>query len=660
MADDSESALIAGRFAVDAARPLPDAGGGVPAFLAADRQAAAVRRVALAVSRDAPPRVKPLLALDEPIDNLMTPLAHGVAPAPGGKGEGYYVICTPPPGPPLSAALNAWPEAALLDLVLRPVARVLDTLQGRGLTHRAIRLNNVFQAAPGQPVTLGAAWAAPPAMHQPAGVESPYQAMCQPAGRGDGSIAEDVYSLGVLLLVLASGRMPLASLDDAALIRWKLDLGSFTALARDTAVSGGMSGFIADLVRGMLAEDPDHRPPPSLLLDPANARARRVAARPARRSQRPLMLGDVAVYDARTLGYALLRDDKKAIQALRAGTVTHWLRRGMGDATLAADVEEVVRNRVTDTTLALQADAIMLMRAIGAINPRMPLCWRGVALWPDALAALVAEAVATGGTLMAVAEELLVKATIHDWALATHRTSRVETAAMSFEVASAQQYLQSDGAGGLLRVFYALNPLLPCRSTGMAAAWIVTMADLMRFLERTAESIQGRLVDVGLASFIAARADRRAELEVNALLAKTDGAAIRDRELALLKDLQARYYPQPMPGLAKWAVERLRPAAEQWRNRPRRAALMAQLDALAQDGYLGRLQALLDDPAGRTADRLGAEQAAMERAAIDAELAAIAVSDGTRLAEAGYLGQAVTAAIGLVALVMAALRVLFP
>lgn len=656
MADDSESALIAGRFAVDAAHPLPDAGGGVPAFLAADRQAVALRRVALAVSRDAPPRVKPLLALDEPIDNLMTPLAHGVASAPGGKGEGYYIICTPPPGPPLSAALTAWPEAALLDLVLRPVARVLDTLQGRGLTHRAIRLNNVFQAAPGQPVTLGAAWAAPPAMHQPAVFESPYQAMCQPAGRGDGSIAEDVYSLGVLLLVLAGGRIPLANLDDAALIRWKLDLGSFTALARDTA----MSGFITDLVRGMLAEDPDHRPPPSLLLDPANARARRVAARPARRSQRPLMLGDIAVYDARTLGYALLRDDKKAIQALRAGTVTHWLRRGMGDATLAADVEEVVRNRVTDPALALQADAIMLMRAIGTINPRMPLCWRGIALWPDALATLVAEAVATRGALMALAEELLVDAIIHDWTLATHRASRVETVAMSFEVAAAQQYLQSDGAGGFLRVFYTLNPLLPCRGAGMAAAWIVTMADLMRFLERTAESTRGRLVDVELASFIAARADRRTEVEVNALLAKVDAAAIRDRELALLRDLQSRYYPQPMPGLAKWAVERLRPAVEQWRNRPQRAALMTRLEALAEDGYLGRLLALLDDPAGRAADRLGAEQAATERAVIDAELAAIVVSDGMRLAEAGHLGQAVTAAIGLVALVMAALGVLFP
>ncbi len=133
------------------------------------------RLIALAVGRHAGPRLTALQALDGVrIDNLMGPLGHGVGPRPGG-GQGYYVICAAPPGPALSVDLEPWPETLLLEHVLRPAARVLAALQDAGTTHRGIRPDNVFLAARGQPITLGAAWAAPPAMHQPAVFESPVQ-----------------------------------------------------------------------------------------------------------------------------------------------------------------------------------------------------------------------------------------------------------------------------------------------------------------------------------------------------------------------------------------------------------------------------------------------------------------------------------------------------
>ena len=47
-----------------------------------------------------------------------------------------------------------------------------------------------------------------------------------------------------------------------------------------------LAARVAELLRGMLAEDPEHRPLPAQLLDPASLRGRRVAARPPRRSRR--------------------------------------------------------------------------------------------------------------------------------------------------------------------------------------------------------------------------------------------------------------------------------------------------------------------------------------------------------------------------------------
>ena len=358
-----------------------------------------------------------LQTLTRPIDGLLCPLAHGRAPGPLGQ-AGYFVICRAPPGPPLAASLRPWPEAALLDQFLRPAALVLEQLHANGLTHRAIRLNNLFQAAPGHPVVLGQAWAAPPAMHQPAVYEPPYSGACLPAGRGTGSIADDVYALGVVLLSLALGRVPLAELDDAAVVRRKLERGSYAALAGDER----LPPVIADLVRGMLAEDPEHRPPPALLLDPAAARGRRVAARPPRHAQRPLRIAGIPVWDARTLANAIASEPDQGLHALRNGTALLWLRREVGEAGLAARIEDLLRHRVADGGAEeARSDAILTMRAVSLLDPLAPLCWRGINLWPDGLGALLAAAQDSDPASVTRLEELVATEATALWA-----TSRPE------------------------------------------------------------------------------------------------------------------------------------------------------------------------------------------------------------------------------------------
>ena len=107
----------------------------------------------------------------------------------------------------------------------------------------------------------------------------------------------------MLLLCLALGRAPLAELDDATILRRKLELGTYAALARDDR----LPPIIGDLVRGMLAEDPEHRPTPTLLLDPASARGRRVAARPPRRAPQDLVETRQAPVDIDVVGNKLFR-----------------------------------------------------------------------------------------------------------------------------------------------------------------------------------------------------------------------------------------------------------------------------------------------------------------------------------------------------------------
>ena len=331
---------------------MPAAGGGLAAFAATDQTTGDGGFIAVQVHKQAPARAHALQTLARPVDGLLSPLAHGRAPAPLGQ-PGYYVICRAPPGPPLDRRSSAAGRSRCCSTSSSaPPPWCWSNCKRSASPTAASGSNNIFQAAPGHPVVLGQAWAAPPAMHQTAVFEPPYSGMCMPAGRGAGSIADDVYALGVVLLALALGRMPLADLDDAAVVRRKLELGSHAALAGEER----LPPIIADLVRGMLAEDPEHRPTPTLLLDPAVARGRRVAARPPRHAQRSLTIAGTQAWDARTLAHAIASAPDQGLHALRNGAAVLWLRREVGDAGLAARIEELVRHRLAD--LGRRGDAV--------------------------------------------------------------------------------------------------------------------------------------------------------------------------------------------------------------------------------------------------------------------------------------------------------------
>ncbi|MSP02693.1 MAG: hypothetical protein EXR07_16835 [Acetobacteraceae bacterium] len=663
MSESGSSGLVGGHYLVDVAQPLPEAGGGLAAFAALDRRGNRPPAMALRAGRHAPVRARALRSLTTPIEGLLSPLAHGPGPAVDGEAA-WYVVCEAPSGRPLSAGLRPWPEAALIELVLRPAAHALDQLQTPGLTHRAIRLDNVFQSAPDRPVVLGAAWAAPPAMHQPTVFETPYAALCDPAGRGDGRIADDVYALGVLLTSLALGRVPMAGMDDLAILHRKLELGDFTAL------TGGerLPAMLADLLRGMLAEDPDHRPTPALLRDPARTRGRRVAARPPAHAPRPFRIGSLAVWNNRTLALAMAVSPANAMTAIESGALTHWLRRGLGDATLAVKLEDLLRHHVLNAIPDKgEAAATLIARAIATADGSMPICWGGLAIFPDGLGPVLAAAMAGHTTALGEPRDPDIARKLRDIVLteaagnwANMRADREPAAAHVIEARRWRAILQVKGpAGGLPRLAYTLNPLMPCASALLQASWIVQPGDLPPALDAAAIATDADLLEPQIAAFIAARSERWLDREIEALAGEGEPATRALATLRLLSEMQTRYHPSPLPGLARWVAARTRPLVELWKNRERRAAVEARLQELAAAGLLPPMRALLEDRSGHAADVEGLREAVVSVVRLDAELLAAATDNGQRAAIAARLGQEIAAGLGLIAvaatLILAAL-----
>jgi len=646
--------IVAGQFIVDPSRRLIDAAGGLPAYAATSRRGGLTPLMAIAVSRNAPARPQTLVTGTGGIDGLACAVGHGMGPPIDGL-DTWYVICEAPAGPPLSHGLHPWPEPMVIELVLRPLAAVLEHLHERGWTHRAIRPNNVFHSQPNRPVTLGAAWAAPPAMHQPAAFETAYTALCHPAARGDGRIADDVYALGVLLATLGLGRVPMEGLDDRAILHRKLELGDFMA------ITGGdrLPPMLNDLVRGMLAEDPDHRPTPALLRDPAGARGRRVAARPPARAQRPFTLGATTVWNNRTLAMAMALDPEETLTAIQNGQLMYWLRRGLGDSGLAVKLEDLVRHGVqdvvTDRTLA---NAGLVMRAIADTDVWMPLCWRGLAMFPDGLGpALVAASARPdpdGGASPAELSQKLFEIVQTEaqgiWA-AMHE-ERTPSAPQRLEARQRRAILQIRGpAGGLPRLGYTLNPLIPCASPLLGDRWITNIADLAPALDAiVTASPNAEIIEPHIAAFIGARSDRVLDQAVKALVSEADPTDRALGALRLLAEMQSRYHPNALKGLTAWVVARSPPLVSRWKNRGRRNEVEGTLKDLAAEGFLSPIRDLLEDHAGHEADSEGLHAALADLARLDAELRDIADGGRRRGALAARLGQEIAAGIGLAAI----------
>jgi hypothetical protein len=630
--------LIGGIYTVDFARAL---NGAAPA----DRVYAATASgqagfMALEAPRQVAARGWALAALaGVPIANLLTPLAHGATMAPTGS-AGYFVICAAPPGPAVTANPLPWTEPELLNDLLKPVAAALAEMQKRGVTHRAVCPANLFQSARHRPVTLGAAWAAPPGSYQPTWCEPPYVAGCPPWGRGDGSVADDVYALGAVMLALCLGRNPLEGLTDDEVLRRKLDIGSFAALTEGHRLPIG----VTELVRGMLADDPAHRPSPTLLTNPLAARARRIATSPVRRVTRSIVIGKYSAHTARSLAYALARAPAQGVTALRTGFVDRWLRHSLEDASLAGRVDGVVRKReAAGRDRSGQADATLIAKVVAVLDPLAPLVWRNLILWPDALGFALHHMLHHAPDQVGVLLELLSGTLIEQWQQRRERSGNADV----------ERDLSLRRRESAWRLCYRLNPLVPCASPLLAEAWVIRPTELLPAIEASAarRGLDGTLpLDTHIADFLVVRGDDQTpiSLGLDAATSPTDAALIQTR---VLGRLQERLHPNPLPALGTWASTALQPLIQTYQSRSRRVRIAARLAELAAAGQLAAIAALFEAKGEHETDQDEQLEATRRLAVIEWQLTALDASGPNQGEQARRLAHDVTSGLAALAFI---------
>jgi hypothetical protein len=391
-----------------------------------------------------------------------------------------------------------------------------------------------------------------------------------------------------------------------------------------------------------------------------------------------LRVGAIGVSGARALAHAIAGAPEAGLRALRTGAVDLWLRRELGDTTLSMRLEETLRLRATDRGIEdSRAEALLLVRAVATLDPLAPVCWPGAAIWPDGLGTALAAAQGEGsgrahsaagpaadpdGAADPAADPVrrlvsLVQAeAVAAWADA--RTARADPLAHRAEARQWRAWLQIQRpAGGVRRLVYALNPLLPCASPRLAGRAVAVLATLPAALNAVASPIPPAgdgPIDADTMAFIAARQEAGGSTGTDpgagAEHDPTQGSVPPLVQMEVLARLQARFHPAPLPGLARWLAAVAQPHTADWHNKGRRAEVVAQLTAAAEAGLIAPMLALLRDPSRRLDDERGFLAARLDVTRIDAALAAVETGGPDRAALARQWGQELAAGLGIAAL----------
>jgi len=594
----SAGLLLGSRAEILPGQPAPDLNGaGGPAFAARTRGGTASDLFAIICNSGFPPRIDAVPSM-RTIDHssVLRMVDSGPVLWPQDDTQYYAFAYQRPSAPRMKTSIDEVhpliSEDAVNHFFVTPMVGALGAFERSGMVHGAIRTTNIFWRIGSSTVPqLGECMSSPPGVGQPALFETIERGMSMPLGRGTGKHVDDCYAFGVCLALLLMGQNPLQGMDDFAITQMKIERGSFAALTGNKRLAASH----IELLRGLLADDARQRWTANDLEQWLNGR--RLTPKntdSGRRAQRLTEFAGKEYYQVRPLAAAMAHHVGEAAQMIENGVLDKWLRRAMGDEDRANALEEA-KSSLKETGKNANYEEQLVARACIALDPVGPIRYRGLSVMPGGVAAMLIEGVMHGHNLQ-VLSEIILSQLVTFWV-------EMQGDEKKEDLPLAQQFERMRGViervslgNGIERAVYELNPGIPCLSPALRAHFVTSPKALTAALERVANSgnRMAEPMDRHIAAFLVAR-DRRSETIFEPM---TTPEHLPRRGLALLAlyaDLQQKYGPESMPGIAAWLLPRLEPAIQRYLGKTLREKLQTQMREAALGGSLAALQRIVDD-----------------------------------------------------------------
>ena len=619
---------VANRYRIlfDSALPDLDLGSG-KAYLVRDDKSPKDPLFARICPADAVPRLDILNNLKHMMDaNLLRPVEGEDIVLPGESGRRIAIVFRKPEHgvmlPANQEKINPLHPEELAKTLLAPAVLTLGYMAQRGLSHRSIRADNIYWHGGGRnTILLGDCISHAPALLQPVLYETIESGMTPPIGRGVGTIRDDFYSLGVTILVMAQGRLPLAKCTDDQIIDAKLARGSFAAL-----MDGERPPFgLRELLRGLLSDDPFERWGLEQLEQWLGG-GLRSSVQEVRTGavERSFEFAGKEYTNCRALADAFGKNWSKASKVILDPSFDKWLRRGVADSSVADRLRKTLSigglpQAGKDLDSRKVAQTCMIMDRFG------PVRYQGLVAMPTAMGLMLADGFFRKDkkAIKRIADSI-VSGSVADWYALQGGAETIIYEAEIDQLKQMQHLLKHTAPGyGVERCLYMLNPTYPCLSEILEGHYVQNIRDLMPALEKIVET-NGSLptiVDRHLAAFIACRIKANIDKPLAALdSAEGDVTAKRLGMLGIFARLQSKYGPANLPHLTQWLAKELESTVDRVNAKSMRDQLRARVQSIGGTGSLISLQNCLNNDKVFRQDDLARKKAIKEFSAAAREI----------------------------------------
>lgn len=531
--------------------------------------------------------------------NLMKLVASGPVRSPKDKKEYFTLVYEDNIGVPLveddsNVALGLKSELVQNDIIV-PLVYALNDLHNKDIIHGAVRPSNIFRGSMKEisTVVLGDCMSAPVGLNQAAIFEPPERALAQPSGRGEGVPQDDLYALGVTIVMLLRTGNSLKNVTEEEIIQRKLENGSFATLAG----AERLTGPLLELLRGLLVDDPRDRWDIEDVI--AWIEGRRLKPKTASRGSkaaRQISFNNKKFFYSESLAMEIANKPNMIDEIIETGELVQWLQRSVTDKKKVAKVEEAMRTlKKTATSKSSLYQERLATRIAIALHPEGPIRYRGLSILPAGLGHTLIEAFHLKKDLSFFHEMLL-----HDeflfW-LSCNEDSVWDVNSMYPVFETCRGFAQTSAAGyGLERCAYFLNGEAPCLSPILKNYFIRSPEDLMRAMEVLCKTKKkpDNLFDRHVISFLLAKERNLLENSLIDINSKDYWRQIVGK-LKVLSTIQKRENMEDFPAISKWFADHMRPVYNRFHDREFRVDLQEKIAKAKSKGDLVKIYNLVDD-----------------------------------------------------------------